>query len=144
MSSNTSLPHNQPTHPTQHSHSPKSSFWRIPIFILLRLTPTQRLPLISNDTKQRTYFLLVPALRRSASSSGGAPTNRNAISAYDADIADRVGGIRLWASFLVLVILADVGVGAAGEVTGRGGAFGAGPTVRAGRTCKLAAGQSIC
>ena len=122
-------------------HSAKLSLRGVSLLIFLSRASTQSLAVLSSNAKQRTCFVRVPALGPSVGS--GATTDRDAVGAYDADVADGVDDVRSWTSLLEL-ILADVCVGAAFEITGRGGAFGAGPTVHAWRTCNLTGCQSIC
>ena len=142
MPSNSVQPYNQPTCRTRHFHPPKSSLRRILLLVILSCAPTQSLTLVSLDAKLRTEFIRIPALRSSAGSS--TTTNRDAVGAHDTYIADGVDDVRICASLLILVVLTDVSVSAAGEITGRRGAFGARAAVHTWRTCELTVCQSTC
>lgn len=141
ITSNRVKPCIQLTRRTRHVYPANSSTWRVSLLVILSRAPTQSLIVLSDNAKLRTYSIRVPALGSSAGS--GATTDRHAVGAYDTDVADRVNDVRSCTSLLVLVVLTDVSVSAAGKITGRRGTFGAGPTVHAWRTCELAVFQSI-
>ena len=92
-------------------------------------------PLISINAKQRTCFFRVPPLGCSLVSS--ATADSGAVGAYDADIADGVGDVRLRTSLLVLT-LTDLSFETALEITGVNSAYGTVPTGHSWRTCGLA------
>ena len=121
---------------------PKSSLRTIPLLILLSRASTQSLSVVSFNTKQRTSCIRVPPPRSSIGSS--APTDRDAIGAYDADVADGVRDVRIWTSLLGLGVLADGGVGAARKVARACSADGAGPAVEAGGTVDLTMDEGRC
>lgn len=87
------------------------------LLIRLSRTSTQLLSRRRSNAKKRTNFISRPFLRRSSIS--GAATHGDAITAYDTDIADRLGNFRLCTPFF----LANRRICTTAHVAGFCGAF---------------------